>query len=302
MKNCTIVIIVSIFASSPLHSATHVVKAGENMYRIAIQYKVSLAELQSANPKARVEALHVGQNLVIPRSAKVAVVSSPARISKTTVTATSSHQVVAGETLGSIARNCGISVADLQALNPSINPATLRIGQTISVGGRPVAKPVITQIASDAPRTQPKPDYHGHVKQKSMPKAVVQSETTIAATRTISTDSSKRPAPVPVTEAMNVVAPSSISEESDVPHVASQVAKTPKGNVPSPANASPKDSSAEKIQEPVKMIKTTREMTLADFAIEYGTTTDHLNDINGWNFPPHTLFAVDSEMNVPAQP
>jgi hypothetical protein len=53
------------------------------------------------------------------------------------------------------------------------------------------------------------------------------------------------------------------------------------------------------------LVKTTRELTLDEVAKEYGTTPEKLISLNGWqvnNFSGQTLFAVDSELYVPAQP
>jgi LysM repeat protein len=43
------------------------------------------------------------------------------------------HEVSAGETMGYIAREYGVPLADLQAANPRIRPRRLRIGALITV-------------------------------------------------------------------------------------------------------------------------------------------------------------------------
>ncbi len=43
------------------------------------------------------------------------------------------HTIAAGETLASIARKSGVSLATLQAANPGINPRKMRVGQTINL-------------------------------------------------------------------------------------------------------------------------------------------------------------------------
>jgi len=45
---------------------THVVKAGENLYRIAQQYGVTVAELQKANNLSDPNNIKAGQKLIIP--------------------------------------------------------------------------------------------------------------------------------------------------------------------------------------------------------------------------------------------
>lgn len=62
--------------------------------------------------------------------------STPARTTTTTRTTTSPHRFVKvqeGDTASSIADAAGISVDRLAELNPSIDPNTLRLGQTLKL-------------------------------------------------------------------------------------------------------------------------------------------------------------------------
>ncbi|HAM72799.1 MAG TPA: hypothetical protein DCM86_14250 [Verrucomicrobiales bacterium] len=43
------------------------------------------------------------------------------------------HYVKAHETLSSIARQYGISMASLRAANPGVSPDRLRVGQTVNI-------------------------------------------------------------------------------------------------------------------------------------------------------------------------
>ncbi len=43
------------------------------------------------------------------------------------------HTVAAGETLASIARKAGVSLAAIQAANPGINPRKMSVGQTVKL-------------------------------------------------------------------------------------------------------------------------------------------------------------------------
>ncbi len=300
MKNRSILFMISLLGVFHVQSASHVVKAGENMYRIALHYKVSVAELQAANPKARVEALRVGQNLVIPKNAPGAVASTPASVARTKVAATGSHFVAAGETLSSIARSRGIAVADLQAMNPNINPTALRIGQSIAVGGRPVAKPADTQIAANLPRSQPKKEVVVQHNSQRSRVSDAPSETTTTKTQMIIADYTQ-PAPVPILDPVIDSSAASASGKALVSDTTTAGGETTV-NAPAPETNAPQETSSQSKEVSLKMIKTTREMTLADFASEHGLTTTQLNTFNGWNFPPNTLLAVDSELNVPAQP
>lgn len=66
----------------------------------------------------------------------------------TTTTATTSQQhtktrfytIRSGDTFGAIAIHFGVTVDDLVALNPGVEPTSLHVGQKIKVGKAPAAK------------------------------------------------------------------------------------------------------------------------------------------------------------------
>ncbi len=56
---------------------THVVAAGENLYRIALRYGLTTAQLAAANGIANYNAIHVGQVLSIPASGQAVAAPAP---------------------------------------------------------------------------------------------------------------------------------------------------------------------------------------------------------------------------------
>nr|WP_198999957.1 LysM peptidoglycan-binding domain-containing protein [Flavobacterium sp. ASV13] len=119
----------------PVHSAekqnpnqqiTHIVGAKETLFGLSKQYNVSVEAIQNANP-ILANGLQIGQELSIPQN--------PANLSKTEITASSkvTHQVVAKESLFSIARQYNVSVQDLENLNKELLQNGLQIGQTIAI-------------------------------------------------------------------------------------------------------------------------------------------------------------------------
>ncbi|MFH6992504.1 LysM peptidoglycan-binding domain-containing protein [Flavobacterium sp. FlaQc-48] len=119
----------------PVHSAekqnspqqiTHIVAAKETLFGLSKQYNVSVEAIQNANP-VLAGGLQIGQELSIPQN--------PANLSKTEIAVSSkvTHQVVAKESLFSIARQYNVSVQDLENLNKELLQNGLQIGQTISV-------------------------------------------------------------------------------------------------------------------------------------------------------------------------
>lgn len=106
--------------------STHVVVAKETLYSISKQYGVKVEALQNANP-ILANGLQIGQELIIPQKT--------ANSSKTEITTSSkvTHQVVAKESLFSIARQYNVSVQDLENQNREILVNGLQIGQTIAI-------------------------------------------------------------------------------------------------------------------------------------------------------------------------
>ncbi|WP_428231570.1 LysM peptidoglycan-binding domain-containing protein [Flavobacterium sp.] len=103
-------------------SITHVVGAKETLFGLSKQYNVSVEALQNANP-ILTNGLQIGQELMIPQHPKTELTTS----SKV------AHQVVAKESLFSIARQYNVSVNDLENLNKDLLINGLQIGQTISI-------------------------------------------------------------------------------------------------------------------------------------------------------------------------
>jgi murein DD-endopeptidase MepM/ murein hydrolase activator NlpD len=78
-------------ASTPTGSE-HVVKPGENLYRLSRYYGVPIDDIRSANGIHDVRNLQVGQRLVIPGNSKGAPVSSLASAPRRVLRASSGHK------------------------------------------------------------------------------------------------------------------------------------------------------------------------------------------------------------------
>lgn len=103
----------------------HVVRRGDDIYRLARTYGVPASRIIGANRLTNPDSLVIGQALVIPGD-----------ISETTVRS--------GQSLYTIARNYGVGLDALLRANPGItNPASLQIGQRVIV---PAAAPKLGAI------------------------------------------------------------------------------------------------------------------------------------------------------------
>ena len=92
--------------------------------------------LQAGRPSGNVAGQQPDDLSYVP--AGNPVTPTPARQTTTSSTTSRSrtHVVVAGETLASIARKHGVSLAALQAANPGVTPKQLKVGQTIKLPGQ----------------------------------------------------------------------------------------------------------------------------------------------------------------------
>lgn len=105
----------------------HVVQAGENLYRIGLQYGISWTVLAEYNNIANPNRVEVGQQIRIPPTEGAAPDATPAP----SVT----HVVQAGETLFIISQQYGVSWPDIAEANNLAPPYTIQAGQELTIPG-----------------------------------------------------------------------------------------------------------------------------------------------------------------------
>lgn len=119
----------------------HTVQSGHTLGWIGQQYGVSVAALRAANGNLNPRRLQIGQQLVVPRSARAsgATIARSSNASpltaRTNAEGTTVVTVQRGQTLDVIAQRYGVSVAALRAANGNINPRRLQIGQELLIPG-----------------------------------------------------------------------------------------------------------------------------------------------------------------------
>ena len=148
----------------------HEVQPKETLFGIAKQYEISLEELNVANPELAEAGLKAGQKIKIPTKTnanlftkketpklepKKEVVlkekqekSIPVSVSVVAKTETTIHEVLPSETKFGIAKQYGISVADLDKANPILEKEALKAGQKIVIPikeGITAVTPVVKQ-------------------------------------------------------------------------------------------------------------------------------------------------------------
>nr|WP_294938017.1 peptidoglycan endopeptidase [uncultured Flavobacterium sp.] len=126
----------------------HTVASGESFYVIAKKYNVSVEELKKANPQIENNKLDIKDIVFIPGTEnavveekkskedrkKEIVNKSETTISPSEETASVLHEVLPKETKYGISKRYGMSIADLEKLNPQIANG-LEIGQRLVVKG-----------------------------------------------------------------------------------------------------------------------------------------------------------------------
>lgn len=146
---------------------SYTVRPGDTLRAIAARFGVSVGAIVQANGITNPDLIRVGQVLIIPdgNGAPAAAPASPPAPTPppatpaTTGAGQTRVTVRAGQTLGQIARDHGVTVGSIVAINDIPNPDSLRIGQvlTIPAGGTPPARsaPATTTAPSTANTGRP---------------------------------------------------------------------------------------------------------------------------------------------------
>ncbi|MEP6984739.1 MAG: LysM peptidoglycan-binding domain-containing protein [Chloroflexota bacterium] len=134
---------------------THVVQRGENLYRIALKYGISVDALTKANDITNASRIFAGQTLIIPDYNP-----APDTVENPTVAGTPiKYTVTFGDTLAGIASKYGMTVDELMKINNIDNPNHITRGQELNVWSlTPVDAPAVDapQITVDAaPTSEP---------------------------------------------------------------------------------------------------------------------------------------------------
>lgn len=129
------VILMGLLVMSPVvlaqSAVTHIVQPGENLYRIALRYGVSMDAIIQANSIADPRRILSGQTLVIPGLS--APDSSSEVVNPLVASTPTTHIIQPGETLGGIAKTYGITLDELIQANNITNPNRILRGQALTI-------------------------------------------------------------------------------------------------------------------------------------------------------------------------
>lgn len=130
----------SVLAGRLTAQGTYEVGSGDSLWSIAKGHKVTISQLASTNGLSTKTRLRVGQSLVIPgttKAAKAPAKAAPVEAADTKVQklaqSRSNYRVQSGDTLWSVAKRYGTTVATLAKANGMTSRATLQAGQRLYI-------------------------------------------------------------------------------------------------------------------------------------------------------------------------
>ena len=142
------IILLSVSASAQVKTIKHTVGKGETVTQIAQKYKVTPLDIYTLNPDAR-NGVKENTVLLVPGKGEVKIpAKETVKVAKVTPKTAATHVVVAKETPYGLAKQYGITLADLENANPEIKNG-LQIGQTLTIpgskGGEKIAPKELTK-------------------------------------------------------------------------------------------------------------------------------------------------------------
>jgi murein DD-endopeptidase MepM/ murein hydrolase activator NlpD len=106
----------------------HIVQRGENLFRIALQYGLTVDQIAQFNGITNPASITVGQRILIPLNGQTQAATPEPQI----------HVVRAGESLVSIAAVYGLAVDQLAQFNGITDPDTIFVGQVLTIAADPL--------------------------------------------------------------------------------------------------------------------------------------------------------------------
>lgn len=140
-----IILLTAVSFSLSAQPASHTLQQGETLYSLSRKYGVSVSEIMNANSISSPENLSVGSRLIIPGLTSQNTVNNLRK---------SEYIVQKGDTFYRIAKNHGLSVNELLALNDFSGNKILKPGESIVVAaaaGTSSANVTVTPVTENEP-------------------------------------------------------------------------------------------------------------------------------------------------------
>ena len=136
----------------------YTIVAGDTCWDIAKRFCFPLSDISVLNPNINCNNLQVGEVICVKSATNTAINTNPIVQPSLPSGTCVPYTVVAGDTCWGISNRYGLTVSQLNALNPNVNCANLQIGQTICVQGvqaNSVVNPIVAPVAPINPIVQP---------------------------------------------------------------------------------------------------------------------------------------------------
>ncbi len=137
-KSLTFISIFLILSFCIFADTSYKVNKGDTLYSISRKYQITVAELRAANNLSENDVLKAGQKLIIPEAdISTAVALSGDKNNKSDSPVNTSNtteiEVKKGDTLYSLSKKYGLTVADLLAINNLDSSSVIKVGQKLKV-------------------------------------------------------------------------------------------------------------------------------------------------------------------------
>ncbi len=138
----------------------HRVKRKETLFSIAQKYNITVEDIKKYNKHLYSKGLKKGEKLRIPIIPKSLSTTEVTIHTDTLIGNTKTHTILAKETKYGIARKYGITIAELETLNPDV-PANFPIGTVLKVPNTSVIETAIIEESTfDFYEVQPKEGFY----------------------------------------------------------------------------------------------------------------------------------------------
>ena len=153
-----LIIAISLFSVNLFAETTYKVDKGDTLYSISRKYQITVAELRAANNLSENDVLKAGQKLIIPEAdiGTAAALSTSKEVSAkpaATQVKTTEYTVQKGDTLYRIAKNNGMTVAELLSINNMDSTVVIKVGQKLKIASTPEASSVNAAVTNQTSNT-----------------------------------------------------------------------------------------------------------------------------------------------------
>lgn len=275
-------------------SGSYTVQKGDSLASIARKTGTNATALAKLNKIKNPAMIRIGQVIKLPgkstkptatstKEEKATVKTEPkpepkaetkpepatASTSKTTAVAGKEYTIQSGDTLYSVARKQGVSLAALKKANPGVDPSNLKIGQTLKLQGGSST----TETAAKTSTAEPEKPVTKPVTKPAEPE------------KTAEVKETKEPA------------------KATPPVVAAHDNKTKQPEEQAPPAREPAKSTPSNTPKVVS-VTIDQEITFGEFAAQHNISPEELIALNGFKaseLPVGTVLAKGSELYIPAK-